>query len=93
MSTFDKKSRYVKHATPYTTTDARGRKVTAIGPAKPPAAPNLGDHLLKDHQRLDHLAGHYLEDAFGFWRLAEHNNVLLPDAALIGLSVRIPRVQ
>ena len=90
MSIFDGKSRYAKHATPYTTVDARGREVSAVGPASPPPSRRLGDHLLKDHQRLDHLALHYLDDANGFWRIAEHNDVLLPDAALIGASVKIP---
>lgn len=91
MSIFDPRSRYARHASRYETVDARGRTVQAMGPASPPARPPLGDHLLKDHQRLDHLAAHYLNDANGFWRLAEHNNVLLPDAALVGLSVKIPR--
>jgi hypothetical protein len=91
MSIFDAKSRYAKHATLYETVDARGRRVQAVGPATPPQRPPLGDHLLKDHQRLDHLAAHYLNDANGFWRIAEHNGALLPDAALTGISVRIPR--
>jgi hypothetical protein len=91
MSIFDANSRYAKFARTYTTTDARGRTVAAVGPALTPPSPALGDHLLKDHQRLDHLAAHYLDDPNGFWRLAEHNGVLLPDAALIGASIRIPR--
>lgn len=91
MTVFDPKSRYTKHATTYTTSDSRGRQVTAVGPASPPSAPTLGDHLRRDGQRLDHLAAHYLDDPNGFWRLAEHNGVLLPDAALTGASVKIPR--
>lgn len=91
MSVFDPKSRYAKHASQYETTDARGRTVRAVGPATPPPELPLGDHLLKDHQRLDHLAAHYLNDPNGFWRLAEHNGALLPDAALITGSIRIPR--
>jgi hypothetical protein len=91
MSTFDPKSRYAKHAETYTTVDARGREVSAVGPATPPPAPHLGDHLRKDHQRLDHLSAHYLNDPNGFWRLAEHNGVLLPDAALLDPSIKIPR--
>ena len=79
------------HATTYETVDARGRDVQALSAAEPPVRANLGDHLLKDHQRLDHLAAHYLGDANGFWRLAEHNGALLPDAALRGGSIRIPQ--
>lgn len=91
MSVFDAKSRYVLYAAPYSTTDGRGRPVQAIGPAQIPDMPNQGDHLLKDHERLDHLAAHYLNDANGFWRIASHNDVMLPEAALIAQSIKIPR--
>lgn len=91
MSVFDQKSRYARHANVYETTDARGRTVTAVTAPEIPVRPTLGDHLLRDHQRLDHLAAHYLNDANGFWRIAHHNARLLPDAALSGPSVRIPR--
>ena len=91
MSVFNPKSRYAQHASTYQTVDARGRTVQAVGPATPPKRPPLGDHLLKDHQRLDHLAAHYTGDANGFWRLAEHNGALIPDAALVGGSIKIPR--
>lgn len=91
MSMFDKKSRYVNYATTYETADARGRLVLALTAAEPLRRANLGDHLLKDHHRLDHLAAHYLSDANGFWRILEHNEVLLPDAALVGESIKIPR--
>ena len=40
----------------------------------------LGVHLLKQGQRLDHLAARYLNDPAGFWRLAEQNDVMLPEA-------------
>ncbi len=91
MSVFDAKSRYARYATVYQTTDARGRAVAAVGAPVLPDRPALGDHLLKDHQRLDHLAGHYLANPNGFWSIVHHNSRLLPDAALAGPSVRIPR--
>jgi hypothetical protein len=91
VSVFDAKSRYALYASLYVTTDGRGRTVQAVGPAEVPVRENLGDHLLKGHERLDHLAAHYLNDANGFWRIASHMAVLLPEAALIGSSVRIPR--
>lgn len=91
MSVFDTKSRYALYAKVYETTDARGRKVAAIGAPEIPPAPTLGDHLLADHQRLDHLAGHYLADDNGFWRIVHHNLRLFPDAVLTGVSVKIPR--
>ncbi len=93
MAVFDPKSRYIQHATTYETTDLRGRRVRAVGPAMPPVWPNLGDHLLKEHHRLDHLSAHYLSDAFGFWRLAEHNGAILPDSVLRRRSLRVPRTQ
>lgn len=91
MAVFDQKSRYARYAEVYRTTDARGREVTAVGVPALPVRPTLGDHLLKEHQRLDHLAGHYLANSNGFWSIAHHNRRLLPDAALVGPAVKIPR--
>lgn len=90
MATFDDKSRYVKNAETYTTTDARGRTVTALTPAKKQAETELGEHRRRDGQRLDHLANFYLNDPFGFWRLADHGDAMLPDALAETPTVRIP---
>lgn len=91
MAIFDKKSRYVLHATTYLTTDRRGRSVSALTPAEKPAQVHLGDHRRRDGQRLDHLANFYLGDPYGFWRVAEHNDAMLPDAIAELDSLRIPR--
>jgi hypothetical protein len=91
MAIFDEKSRYVLNATPYVTTDRRGRTVTALTPAESPVQAHLGDHRRKDGQRLDHLANFYLQDPFGFWRIAEHNDAVLPDALADVDLVRMPR--
>lgn len=91
MSVFDPKSRYARYASVYQTTDLRGRTVVAVGAPLLPDRPTLGDHLLKDHQRLDHLAGYYLANPNGFWSIAHHNRRLVPDAALAAASVKIPR--
>jgi hypothetical protein len=91
MTTFDKKSRYVLNAKTYVTTDRRGRTVTALTPAERPAQAHLGDHRRKDGQRLDHLANFYLQDPSGFWRIAEHNDAVLPDALADAAIVGIPR--
>lgn len=91
MATFDRKSRYVRNAETYVTTDRRGRSVSALTPAEKPEQEHLGDHRRKDGQRLDHLSNFYLGDAFGFWRVAEHNDVMLPDALADADIVRIPR--
>jgi hypothetical protein len=90
MATFDPKSRYVKFATTYEVKDRRGRIVTALTPAEPPPQPKLGEHLRKQGQRLDHLANHYLRDANGFWRVAEMNDKVLPDAVLVEDTIKIP---
>jgi hypothetical protein len=90
MATFDPKSRYVKHAERYEVADRRGRAVQALTPAEPPPQSLLGEHLRKQGQRLDHLANHYLADANGFWRLAEMNDAILPDAVLVRDAIRIP---
>jgi hypothetical protein len=91
MATFDKKSRYVSNAATYVATDRRGRTVAALTPADRPAQVHLGDHRRRNGQRLDHLANFYLQDPFGFWRIAEHNDAVLPDALADVDIVRIPR--
>jgi hypothetical protein len=80
MAQFDAKSRYVKYAITYTTTDRRGRTVTALTPALVPPQARLGIHRRKQGQRLDHLAAFYLQDALGYWRLCAANGVMLPEA-------------
>ena len=76
---FDAKSRYAKAET-YTVVDVRGREVTVVTPASKPESSLLGIHLLKQGQRLDHLAALYLSNPAGFWRIAEQNDVMLPEA-------------
>ncbi len=90
MAIFDPKSRYVKYARTVAARDRLGREVVALTPALVPPQPILGEHRKKDHQRLDHLAHHYLKDASGFWRIVEANNVLLPDALAEAPFVTIP---
>lgn len=90
MSTFSPGSRYVLHAKTETATDRRGREVVALTPAEVPLQVELGKHRKKDHQRLDHLAHHYLKDATGFWRIAEANDAMLPDALAEADLVSIP---
>lgn len=91
MSVFSKTSRYAKHANAYRTTDAAGKETTAVAPAHPPAEAILGDHLMNDFQRLDHLANFYLNDPTAYWRLAEANDAVVPDALLARDFILIPR--
>lgn len=90
MSVFDAKSRYVKFAKVATATDRRGRTVTYVTPAEVPAQNELGRHKLREGQRLDHLAGHYLGDPAGFWRIAELNDAMTAESALDTVLVGIP---
>ena len=90
MAVFDDNSRYVRFAGVYTATDRRGRTVRALTAALVPPQTGLGEHLRQDGQRLDHLAGFYLGDANGFWRIAEVNGAVLPDALALVRSITIP---
>jgi hypothetical protein len=86
---FDKKSRYLKAET-YAVTDARGREVIVVATPPPPNQQLLGIHLLKQGERLDLLAWKYLEDPAGFWRVAEKNDVMLPEALTEAAEIQIP---
>ena len=91
MAVFDPLSRYVKPPLQtYEVTDLRGRTVFALPTPEPPAEVSVGRHVLKEHQRLDHLAAAYLRDANGFWRIAVVNGAVLPDSLLSREMLDIP---
>ncbi len=90
MSDFDAKSRYVRYATVTSAVDRRGRTVACVTPAEIPEQHELGRHKLREGQRLDHIAAHYLDDAAGFWRIAALNDAMTVEAALDTLLVGIP---
>jgi hypothetical protein len=81
MAVFDRKSRYVKPPLEvYAVTDRRGREVKALPMNEPPGELSIGEYVKKQGQRLDHIANSLLADPYGFWRIAELNGVLVPDA-------------
>ena len=86
---FDPKSRYLK-ADMYEVTDKRGRTVKVVALPPPPEQQLLGLHLLKQGERLDLLAAKYLGDPAGYWRIAEQNNVMLPEALTEAPEIEIP---
>jgi hypothetical protein len=86
---FDDKSRYAKLPT-YRVTDRRGREIEVVPPAPAPAQPLLGIHVLRQGERLDHLAAKYLGDPAGYWRIAERNGVMLPEALTEAREIEIP---
>lgn len=86
---FDRKSRYAK-LEPYDAVDRRGRKVKAVPVPDAPPEIAAGEHVRKEGERLDHLAGAYLGDGTAFWRIAELNDVMLPEALSETPFVTIP---
>ena len=92
MATFSAKSRYALGSETYEVTDRRGRRVAALTVPPRPVQTEAGEHILREGQRLDHLASYYLHDAEGFWRIAELNDVMLPDALAEVEVVEIPTV-
>jgi hypothetical protein len=50
----------------------------------------MGIHLLRQGERADHLAAKYLDNPAGYWRLAEQNNAMLPEALTEQREIEIP---
>ena len=86
---FESKSRYAKLST-YTVPDRRGRQVAVVPVPPAPGDPLLGIHVLRQGERIDHLATRYLGDPAGFWRIAERNNVMLAEALAEAREIEIP---
>ena len=72
---FDAKSRYANQPTRLVT-DRRGRQVTIVDPPPPGNETLLGYHVMRQGQRLDHLAATYLDNAHGYWRLCNLNDAM-----------------
>ncbi len=86
---FDAKSRYASLTT-YTVKDHRGREVSVVPVPAAPEQPLLGIHVLRQGERLDHLATLYLSDPAGFWRIAERNDAMLAEALTEKREIEIP---
>jgi hypothetical protein len=86
---FDPKSRYAGLQI-YTVKDHRGRQVAVVPVPPPPNQALLGIHLLRQGERLDHLAQKYLDNAAGFWRICEFNDVMLAEALTEQREIAIP---
>ncbi|MEJ2664751.1 MAG: hypothetical protein P8107_12035, partial [Spirochaetia bacterium] len=87
---FENNSRYAK-LKPYTVKDHKGREIQVVPVPPPPAEQPLGRHRRKQGQRLDHLAYKYLNNAEGFWRICEVNDVMLPEALSRADEIIIPK--
>jgi hypothetical protein len=90
MSLYSNTSRYALHASIIEITDSEGRKVKRVGRAKRPRLTELGEHIRRDGQRLDHLANYYLRDPNGYWKICELNDALLPDQLAELELIKIP---
>jgi hypothetical protein len=86
---FDPLSRYARLAT-YARVDHRGRTVAVVPVPPPPADLTLGIHVLRQGERIDHLAFRYLENPAGFWRISELNGVMLAEALTERREIAIP---
>jgi hypothetical protein len=91
MALFDPKSRYAEpELVPYEAVDVRGRLLVALPIPEPPLETPMGKHAKKDGQTLDQIANAYLSDPNGYWRIAEVNDVLHPDALAEASLIAIP---
>jgi nucleoid-associated protein YgaU len=91
MALFDRLSRYVKPPlATYQVIDVRGRQVSALPVPEAPREISAGVHVRKQGETLDQLAFGFLADAHAFWRIAEVNGAVLPDAIAEAESLKIP---
>lgn len=89
MAAFDPKSRYAGLPT-YELTGPDGRLYPIVPVPEAPDQQLRGYHQRLQGQRLDHLAHRYLDDAAGFWRIAELNDAMWPDALAERPEIAIP---
>jgi len=61
-----------------------------VPPPPPPDAPLMGIHLLRQGERTDLLAMKYNGDPAGYWRIAEQNDAMLPEALAEKPAINIP---
>jgi hypothetical protein len=86
---FDAYSRYL-HVPTYTVMDHRGRMVCVVQTPLNPQEGLLGIHVLRQGERLDHLAFKYLSNPAGYWRIAERNEAMLPEQLTEQREIEIP---
>lgn len=86
---FDRTSRYYGVPTG-TVTDHRGRTVQVVLVPDAPGLQLRGEHLRRQGQRLDHLAGFYFGDPHGYWKIAELADVMHPEALSEARAIPIP---
>ena len=88
-SLFSPKSRYAKQPL-YAVQDARGRTVNVVIPPDAPSQTLLGYHVRRQGEKLDHLAARYLNNADGFWAIAEMNDAMTAEQVSEMDEIAIP---
>jgi hypothetical protein len=83
-------SRYINMAT-YPVAGPGGSIVQAVRLPLPGPALVRGYYRRVGGQRLDQIAGHFLQDATAFWQLCDANNTVVSDALGNADLVGIPR--
>ena len=86
---FDEKSRY-RDTEEYQLNDRRGRTIVIVAVPPTPLQETLGYHVLKQGERMDHLAAKYFNNAAGFWRIAQLNDAMLPESLTEKAEIAIP---
>ncbi|MEV5700697.1 MULTISPECIES: hypothetical protein [Streptomyces violaceoruber group] len=87
---FHSTSRYAGAGT-YEVTRPDGTVVLATRLPLPTAVPVAGWHRRSEGERLDLLAGHYLEDPTASWMLGLANGAMVLDALAVRDLVAVPR--
>lgn len=90
MTVFDSHSRY-RDSGQYQVPDARGRIVTVVSVPAAPEQVFLGWHVWREGERPDHLASRYLDDAAGYWRIAEQNGAMHAEWLSEQSEIAIPK--
>ena len=82
-------SRYASQ-TPYSFILPDGRVVQAVQPAQPGVQAVLGYYRRSAGNRLDQVAGRFLNDATKFWHVCDASGALVPDALAARDLIGIP---
>jgi hypothetical protein len=83
-------SRYAQ--TPTQQATVGGRDVTYLRLRLLPAPAAMLEHRVAQGERLDHIAGHYLQESTLFWQICDANRAMLPGdlTAEPGQLIKIP---
>ncbi len=87
---FEPGSRYISAPT-YTVNLPEGREIRAVVPPLPRRFRIEGEHPRQESERLDHIAGAYLNNPTQFWALCDAANAMSPDALSTRDRIPIPR--